>query len=578
MGAGREARPTLEEKANELQASLNLSQGPLVRVALFQSSTANRLLMLIHHLAVDGVSWRILLEDLQRAYQQVANGESVQLAAKTTSFKQWATLLNEAAIGAEKGASALWAEREYWAQLSTYAPPLPVDDRLGANDNASATHISTRLSAAQTEALLNEVPAVYHTQINDLLLTALALAFQAWTGQPALLLELEGHGREELFETDESRSVDLSRTVGWFTSVFPVRLDLTTLVPEVEGRQRLPEPVEGRQTVPELVEGRHQGTASDAEWTCLAETIKRVKEQLRRIPNRGIGYGILRYLHPKGMITPLDIPEINAEVSFNYLGQFDQMASGTLINGFASESSGVPHSPDGERRYLLSVNGMVIKGQLQVDWTYSCNFHRAATIQQLANHFIDALQALIAHCQEADAGGYTPSDFPEAQLNQEELDDLLSELNTEQQNAQIEAIYPLSPMQQGMLFHSLYAPQSGVYFEQMAITLVGQLDRHAFKQAWQQVVARHAVLRTLFVGAERQQPLQVVCQEVELPWGEHDWRSLDDPDAQLASYLAAERAQGFELERAPLMRCALIRVGDESYYFVKNHHHLLSDD
>jgi amino acid adenylation domain-containing protein/non-ribosomal peptide synthase protein (TIGR01720 family) len=396
--SSEEQLTALESKANQLQASLNLSEGPLLRVALFRARGQDKLLIVIHHLAVDGVSWRILLEDLQTAYQQLASGEKIELPAKTTSFKQWATLLNE------QGPTVVANELAYWRSVGSTSP-LPVDYELGQNNIASAANISCVLEHSETQRLLKEVPAVYNTQINDLLLTALLLAFRAWTGESCLRLDLEGHGREELFEANDalpSDGVDLSRTVGWFTTIFPVLLSVES----------------------NILNGIGDPSSLG---TCLGEAIKSVKEQLRQIPNRGIGYGILRYLSSAPPQSPPILGGKAAQVSFNYYGQFDQMSKGPLISGFAANSS-LEHSPQGTRPYLLEINGVVVDGRLQVDWTYSQNYHRAETIEQLANSFIDALQALIAHCQSPNAGGYTPSDFPEAELSQEELDELLGDL------------------------------------------------------------------------------------------------------------------------------------------------------
>jgi NRPS condensation-like uncharacterized protein len=217
----------IESAAAELQASLNLSQGPLLRVALFDlgAHKPRRLLMVIHHLAVDGVSWRILLEDLQTIYQQLSRKEAIKLPPKTTSFKQWAKRLMEYAHS-----GALQQELGYWLAASrTRAYRLPVDYPEGTNTEASARTVSVSLTAEETKALLQEVPKAYRTQINDVLLTALVQAFSRWTGAQSLLLDLEGHGREEIFE-----DVDLSRTVGWFTTIFPVLLDLGGL--PVRGR------------------------------------------------------------------------------------------------------------------------------------------------------------------------------------------------------------------------------------------------------------------------------------------------------------------------------------------------------
>ncbi len=386
-----ETRAVIEAAAAELQASLNLAEGPLVRVALFDlgPEQPNRLLIVIHHLAIDGVSWRILLEDLQTACQQFERGEAIPLPAKTTSYKQWAERLAEAARKRASDATGQ-AELAYWlAEPPLPIPPLPLDYPEGrsANTEASARTVAVVLNTEETRALLQDVPATYRTQINDVLLTALVQALAGWTGTPALRLDLEGHGREEIVA-----EVDLSRTVGWFTTIFPVSLDL----------RAAPQP---------------------------GEALKSMKEQLRRIPEHGIGYGLWRYLSEDPAIVSQLHARPQAEVSFNYLGQFDQVLAESALFRLARESSGPDHSPRGQRRYVLEVEGSIMEGWLQVAWVYSENMHRRSTIERLAEDFITALRALISHCQSSQAGSYTPSDFPEANLSQAELDDLLAELS-----------------------------------------------------------------------------------------------------------------------------------------------------
>ncbi|MEG3959208.1 non-ribosomal peptide synthetase/type I polyketide synthase [Microcoleus sp. herbarium2] len=382
-----EQRPALEAAAAELQASLNLETGALVRVALFDMgrNQPNRLLFVVHHLAVDGVSWRILLDDLHRAYQQLSRGEAMKLPPKTTSYQDWAQSLRE------YGQSAiLEQELDYWLTSSRFGvAPLPVDYPAGKNANtvASACNVSVSLSAEETRALLQDVPQAYNTQINDALLTALVQTFAQWTGTRCLLVELEGHGREEILET-----VDLSRTVGWFTTVFPVLLDLR--------------------------EASHPG-----------EALKSVKEQLRRIPNRGIGYGLLRYLKDDTAIAEKLRTLPQTEVSFNYLGQFDQLLSPDGMFGLAKESSGSEYSLLGRRSHLLEINGFVAGGQLQLNWTYSSNLHQKAKVEGLAEGFIAAVRSLIAHCQSPEAGGYTPSDFPVAKLGQKDIDKFIAKIS-----------------------------------------------------------------------------------------------------------------------------------------------------
>lgn len=376
--------PMLEVAATSLQASLDLEQGPLMRVAFFDLGVAEpgRLLLAIHHLAVDGVSWRILLEDLCTAYLQLSQGQEVELPPKTTSFKQWAERLAQYASSA-----ALTSELGYWlAESRRRVRRLPVDFPEGDNTMASLDTVTVSLSEEETQALLREVPSVYHTQMNDVLLAALVVAFVPWTGARTLLVDLEGHGREALFD-----DVDLSRTVGWFTTIFPVLLDV--------------------------------GSSSDP-----AATLKTVKEQLRSLPQRGVGYGLLRYLCPQTNIAEQLRVLPQAEVSFNYMGQVDQTLPPSGPFRLARESVGITRSPRGSRRYMLEVSSIIIAGQLQVSWFYSRQLHRRATVEQLAQNFLQALRSFIACCRSTEAGGFTPSDFPEAGLSQQELDELLAEV------------------------------------------------------------------------------------------------------------------------------------------------------
>ncbi|MFS0516460.1 amino acid adenylation domain-containing protein [Nostoc sp. UIC 10607] len=353
--------------AAQLQTSLNLSSGPLMQVAFFNlgDTKPSRLLVIIHHLAVDGVSWRILLSDLETAYQQISQGKAIQLPPKTTSFKHWAEKLQEYAQS-----TALQQELEYWLAIAPEQfAQIPVDFPEGDNTVAQAHTISVALSQQETQALLQKVPTIYQTQINDVLLTALVQAFKPWTNE-RLLVDLEGHGREEIFD-----DVDLLRTVGWFTTIFPVVLNVS-------------------------------------KTSGVGEAVKAVKEQLRSIPNRGIGYGVLRYLKGESRLH-----QLKANVRFNYLGQTDQVFESSMFAP-ASESTEPGRSLGGNRNYLLDINGIIADGQFQLNWTYSKASHRQATIESLAQDYIAALRELIAHCETFT--DYKSLDLPEAKLSPKE--------------------------------------------------------------------------------------------------------------------------------------------------------------
>ncbi|HEY7617982.1 MAG TPA: condensation domain-containing protein, partial [Terriglobales bacterium] len=370
----------LETFEKELQGSLNLWDGPLIRVALcrLDGGQSARLLIVIHHLAIDAISWRILLEDLWTAYAQVHNGRSVQLPAKTTSFQQWSERL-----AAYAQTEAVRSELQYWlAAVPNDLARLRVDHPAGGNTVADVKVVWAALDAEQTQALLQEVPAVYHTQINDALLAALGLAFADWTGGQPLLVEVEGHGREDLFP-----DIDVSRTVGWFTSVFPVCLDI------------------GRAAHP-------------------ADALKSVKEQLRGVPKRGVGYGLLRYLCRDEAIAARLQALPQAEISFNYLGRFGPAQSERAFP--APESASFLRSPRQKRSHLLEINGMVYGGRLEMGWYYNQGIHRRDTIEALAASFTASLRSIIHHCQSGAFGDHTPSDFALANLEQRQLNRLVA--------------------------------------------------------------------------------------------------------------------------------------------------------
>lgn len=534
LPAPEQAR-AMEAEVARIQTTLNLST-TLMRIALFNlgANQPGRLAIIIHHLVMDGISWRIWLEDFHEAYQQLSQGAAIQLPAKTTSFKHWAERLSAYAQSIEQ------QELDYWLNSSFHRSRLPRDDFGQPNTVASARTVSVSLSVEDTQALLQEVPAIYKTQINDLLLTALALAFRQWTGENTLLVELEGHGREALVN-----DVDVSRTIGWFTTHFPILLDLSG----------------------EAESGVENGKKSQATgWA-----VKSLKEQLRRIPNRGIGYGLLRYLSGNVEISKQLQAFPEAEVSFNYLGRFDRVLPQSTPFRLVQEYTGSDRSLQGKRSHLIAIDAIVLDGRLQLNWTYSENIHRRSTIENLAENFSAALQEIIRHCL-ASRGGYTPSDFPLATLNQQQIARLSAKFA-------IADIYCLSPLQQGLLFHSLYAPNSRMYFQQKIFTLQGKLHIQAFQQAWQQVVNRHPSLRTIFIWEELAEPLQVVLQQTEISWQIQNWCQVSSREQEqlLQAYLQADLQQGFSLDRTPPMRLALIQTATDTHQLIWSHHHLLLD-
>ncbi|MBN1481967.1 amino acid adenylation domain-containing protein [candidate division KSB1 bacterium] len=377
-----EAAKALEVHMRELQSNHDVMHGPIFRCAYFNMGEGrpDKLFITIHHMAIDGLSWRILLEDIVHAYDTAVNGQEIQLPAKTTSFKQWATKLREHADSLANEVVAPWLKA-----------PRPVDlpvDFPGEDVEASTKSLTVELSVSETFALLQEVPRIFQTQITDILLTALVTAFSAWTGEPELRVALEGHGREDLFE-----DIDISRTIGWFTTLYPVQLDISG-----------------------------SGT--------LSEKVQAVKAQLAAVPQNGFYYGLARYLSSDTDITTklAAIPE--PQVAFNYLGQFKHVANDPRFR-VSDEQSRDERDPNSRRPFRIFVSGKIVQDQLQMSFLFSDKIYKAETIKALANSYIQHVRDIVEHSKSGDGYSRESIHIHAKSGTGNVLEDVLSELDLE---------------------------------------------------------------------------------------------------------------------------------------------------
>ncbi|MFN4938558.1 amino acid adenylation domain-containing protein [Bradyrhizobium sp.] len=509
-----DAAAALRAEADRVQARLDISHGPLARATLFTGHPDRRprLLLAVHHLIIDGVSWRILLEDLECL---LAGGTPARPAVRFTS---WRSAL---ARYARTAAVAQW---DYWLAVGANASVLPLDSsEADPGCGEDADRICFTLDTDTTGRLLTRAGPAYRTQINDLLLTALALAVRSSTGLADVIVDLEGHGREECVSAR-----DVSRTVGWFTSMFPVHLTLPA------------------------------GSDIDA-------AIKAIKETLRAVPDKGVGYGALRFLSDDPRHAPL-AAGAKARIGFNYLGRFDAL-SGRYIT-LSEESAGTAVSPRNRLIHPIEISAYVSDGALKVTIEYSGRCCASSRARRLADAFATALGDVVTHCVSG-AGGLTPSDCPLApDVSQATLDGLA-------RAGRVGTVYGLSPLQEGLLFHALYAPDSDQYCVQLSWRHQGQLDTAALRRAWQGIIDRHGILRAAFIWEGVTRPLQAIYANVPLDWEEADWRG--GPDDQLDAYLAEDRRRGFRLDRPGLTRLRLMRLRDDGWAVVWTTHHLLMD-
>ncbi|MEI5101939.1 amino acid adenylation domain-containing protein [Streptomyces sp. PmtG] len=525
-GLDADAAEAAEARATaEAHAAFRLATGPLLNARLFTGARP-RLLLTVHHLVVDGVSWRILLEDLDTAYEQARTGAPVRLPERTTSVQEWARRLR-----AHTASGGFADQRAHWDAVSGHcAAPLPLDTGAapGTTTMADVRAVTVRLDQQRTDDLLRKVPGAYRTRVDDVLLTALGRTVSDWIERSTVTVALEGHGREDQLFDD----IDLSRTVGWFTSLYPIALDVP-----------------------------------DADW---GTALKSVKEQLRAVPDRGLGHGALARLAGDDPLAAAPAPGI----SFNYLGRFDWSAGGggALVRAVPGGLGGAD-APDAARPHLLDVIARVEGGQLEITWHYSHTLHHEETVAGLADGMLRALTEIVAHCCREDAGGRTPSDFPLARVDQEALDRVVGD------GREVADLYPLTPMQAGMLFHSLMDPDARTYVNQVQVVLSGVTDPHALAEAWQRTADANAMLRTRLVWQETAEPLQAVGHRATVPVTHHDWtgRDADWCARQMDRLIDEDRDAGIDLGAAPLMRLTLIRLAPDRVRMVWTFHHVLLD-
>ncbi|NLG54700.1 MAG: amino acid adenylation domain-containing protein, partial [Rhodococcus sp.] len=539
--------------ASELDAGadrLDPESGVMVQVVSIAPSDPDsrpgdgRILAIIHHLVVDAVSWRIIVPDLATAWHQQGEPDPDALAPIGTSFRTWSSALTAAAHTRD-------AEIPYWQSIVDTDEPALGSRRLDpAIDVAgSAESIDVEFDTHLTEALLTTVPAAVRSGVDTGLLAGLAMAVADGARQSAsqnnpgqqgavsTVIHREAHGREEhAISGGDAVRADLGRTVGWFTTLFPVRLDASNDV---------------------------------------VATLKTVKEQLLAVPDRGIGYGMLRYL--------TDTPELSEgaapQVSFNYLGRSSSTDGGehsAWLPDHESGNFGGAHDHDMSMTALIEINASVVDTSagptFRATWTYAPGAITADEVRALADRWQTKLRE-IADLVAAAPVGLTPSDVPLVDLDQPAIDRIV------QQYPNVAQIWPLSPLQEGLLFHALLAHGTAdTYTVQLTLDLVGTVDAELMRTAGQGLLDRHANLRTAFVRAAGN-PVQVVLDHVELPWKEIDLTedSEGDRHVQLDRIMTRDRAAGFAMEKAPLIRFTLVHTGPESSRLIITNHHILLD-
>ena len=515
----------LDKEINKVQQSINIDNGPLIKFHLFKLNEGDKLLIVIHHLVIDGVSWRILLKDLEIGYKQVENKEDIIFDNKTVSFKEWAEHLNKYSEN-----NMLYKEANYWnTLLSSDVKKLPKSGQAPSDTIKDGNTITVALDEINTKRLLEKCNRAFNTEINDILLTALGITLSKWLNNNKIAVNLEGHGRERL-----GKEIDISRTIGWFTSSYPIILDI------------------------------------DQNYK-ISNNMKKVKEYLRSIPNKGIGYGILKYI-TSSKNKVLENLEFSPEVSFNYMGQFDNDIKNDVfkMDKFQLESS---LSQDSKRHYAIDIVGITMDKRCSFMFNYNKYEFTQEIIDKIANDYLAILSEIIEFCDKKEQVEFTPSDFGDLSLTFNELHMLKDKYED------IKKIYSLSPLQEGMLFHSLMNKETGSYVVQSLFSISGDFRVDLFEESFNIILKKYDIFRTHYVFNGLRKPKQVVLGNAKLKIEYRDISNLDIKNHQviLDNFVKLDRERNFNLEKDTLMRVAVFKLAEYKYKVIWTFHHIVLD-
>ena len=505
--------------SNDIQSSFNLESGPLLKVGLFQAQTKDYLLFCIHHLVVDGVSWRILIEDFKTSYQLIEKGDQVVLPQKTNSFQEWSQ-----ALGYYHESERLKKELPYWQGIEENIESGNISPN-GSEHLTETKVLSILLSEEQTSQLMHEAPQAYHAELNDILLTSIARGIAKVTGNTSVSFNMEGHGREEIGE-----DIVIDRTVGWFTTMYPV-----------------------------VIKGINKSIKDD-----LCD----VKETLRRIPNHGIGYGVLKSLGEKVL------EGIIPTVTFNYLGEFvPSKKDERFVPSRFSKGNDV--SEENTFGTDITIDSVITEGKLSMMISYDAHKYTSDLMSHLQQEINQQLADIIAHCLSITSPEHTASDFEELGWSHEEFEGVMERFTN--QGYQLESILPLTEMQEGMLYHKLLNPESTEYVTQAILSIKSPVSEEILRQSFDILMKKHQALRISIVHKGVSEPRQALLKERSLEFTLLDLSDRDPSEEVLQGVYKQDVLRGFDLETDSLMRLNLIKVSESDYRLIMSFYHIIMD-
>lgn len=514
-----ETETQIKQTLLNIQKSFNISAGILFKAVLFKTeNNQTNLFIISHHLSVDAVSWRILVDDLNRLYSAYTQGKlDFSLPKKTSSVREWAKYLNSQ----EYIQSALKKEGYFWTnQLQRSLGKLTTNE-IGHNLESSSKEIVIELKT-DTSKVLFDICSRLSISPNDVLMLALLRSLKDREGSNRWLLNLEHHGRSH-----EVKEFDFSRTIGWFTSVYPVAFEL---------------PVD----------------------SSPIDQLKSICQIAKSVPNNGINYNLL-----KESINSNGQPEI----CFNYLGRFNSNDDNKQLFNIKRMATGYERAANNQRPHILDINSLIHNDVLKIHWIYASELLTEQYMEKLMTAFSYHLGLIIDNIELVDIPIKVPADFLGVSITQKDIDSLLHRYKSEF------LLAPATPVQQGFIYHHLKSKVKGDYLTQLTWSVEGALDVDRYIAAWEFVYKKYTMLRTGFLLKKIDSPLQIAINKISLPIRLFDWSNLDqsERDEKLRQLLASDRQEGFDITNPPLSRVYLLKENHARYKTLWSFDHTVVD-
>lgn len=516
---GDEFTESFINETAKIQKSINIKSGPLFKVGLFKCIDKAYLFFCIHHLSIDGISWRILINDFIDGYEMQMDGKTIELPLKTISFKEWSQALREYGKS-----DKLAKEIPYWKNVNSKVPegkfrknPFNLEFKLNT--------MNIELSEKYTNEMLYDAGKAYNTEINDILITGLTRAIQKQTGNSVVAINVEGHGRESIH-----KDVKNDRTIGWFTSEYPVVLE-------------------------------NLGTS-------IAKDIINVKETVRKIPNRGMGNLILQ------CVSPEIFNDIDPDITFNYLGEFGQDYQGRTFSTSHIEKA-KDKSMQNAFRTPITINGSIINKVLRMEITYDEKVFTTDFVSELMNQFIEQLENVITYCKKQEVNHHTASDLGEYEWSNDEFEQVQEKYN--ELGYKVEKVQPLTSMQEAMLYHKISSPDSSEYVVQMTNYAEKNIDIDLMNKSLEIIASKYSVLRTAIEYRSVTVPRQIIFNDRKLEFNFIELTSQDDKVNKFQEIQKEDIRRGFDLEKDSLLRLKVIKFDDENYKLLITFHHIILD-